>query len=430
MTFFNNNHHCSTNRSLAVLAILSTGVVTTLLSGCGTTPWGKPSAYATPEVSSARMSAAVRTDRLAANQPVNARHDIAATHAILPADWKRYALAQNNLGAAETATDAPPEDSSEPGAADAQSPECAAFAADIDADVGDIIRAGCRPTTAQMARLMDNPLGNVAMLFTQFDYYRLKNPTFNKERDQGVYTGIAQFPKGLNKNWNLINRVVWTVPSVPIDDDEFNDFGSAGGPGSPFVPPPGSAPIEFFGGRTTGFGDMYYIGLFSPKKPVDAGEGKLVWGLGFDLAFPTASEDILGSGKWSAGPSALAAYLGPKWKLGGLLQHYWDYAGDSDRDDVNLSNLQYLYYYSLNPTTSVGAAPNIICDWEQDSGNKCTVPVGLGINKTVNIGKVPVRFGLEGFYSVVKPDDIVGAHWSVRFYAIPAAPSALFKWMQ
>ena len=93
-------------------------------------------------------------------------------------------------------------------------------------------------------------------------------------------------------------------------------------------------------------------------------------------------------------------------------------------------NLQYLYYYTLNETTSIGAAPNIICNWEQDSDDACTVPVGMGINKTVNFGKVPVRFGLEVFYSVIQPDDIVGTKWNLRFYMIPAAPSALFKWMQ
>ncbi len=51
------------------------------------------------------------------------------------------------------------------------SAECQAFAADPNADVGDIMRAGCKPTVGQMSALMDNPLGNVAMLFTQVDWY-------------------------------------------------------------------------------------------------------------------------------------------------------------------------------------------------------------------------------------------------------------------
>jgi len=52
------------------------------------------------------------------------------------------------------------------------------------------------------------------------------------------------------------------------------------------------------------------------------------------------------------------------------------------------------------------------------------------VNTTVNFGKIPVRIGLEGYYSAVKPDGIPGSEWDLRFYMIPAAPSALFKWMQ
>jgi hypothetical protein len=311
------------------------------------------------------------------------------------------------------------------------SAECAAFAKDINADLGEVLRADCKPTLAQMSALMDNPVGNVAMLFTQFDLTRLENPDTDKTANKGNYMGIAQFPKGLNEDWNLINRVIWTVPSMPLDQDKIDNFGS--GPGGEIMPPTGGPPlpIDLFDGRTTGFGDMYYVGLFSPKKPVELDNGaKAVWGLGFDLGLPTASDDLLGTGKWTAGPSALAVYLGPKWKVGGLVQHYWDYAGDDDRDDVNLTNIQTLYYYSLNSTTSIGAGPNVIANWEQSSGNKWTVPIGIGINKTFQVGDVPVRVGAEIHYSVIQPDDVPGADWNFRFFIIPSAPAALFKWMQ
>jgi hypothetical protein len=304
------------------------------------------------------------------------------------------------------------------------SPECAEFAKDPDADIGDIIRAGCKPTLSQMSALMDNPLGNVAMLFTQFDYYEMENDATGETAMKGVYMGIAQFPKKLNENWNLINRVVWSVPSMPLDQDKIDaagggDFGEA--PGTTLPPKDSSLlPINVFDGRTTGFGDMYYVGLFAPNKGI----------AGFDAGFPTASEDILGTGKWTAGPSALGVYMGPKWKIGTLVQQYWDYAGDDDRDDVNLMNLQYFIFYSLDDVTSIGASPNIIANWNLDSDNAWTVPVGLGISRTFQFGKVPVRFGAEVHYSVIQPDDVPGAKWDFRFYVIPAAPSALFKWMQ
>ena len=64
--------------------------------------------------------------------------------------------------------------------------QCLAFARDIDADLGEVLRAGCEPTLEQMSALMDNPLGNVAMFFNQFDYYRMESPEINQSEPQGV----------------------------------------------------------------------------------------------------------------------------------------------------------------------------------------------------------------------------------------------------
>ena len=318
------------------------------------------------------------------------------------------------------------------------SAECAAFAQDRNADLGDVLRAGCQPTLAQMSALMDNPLGNVAMSFFQYDQYFVTRDDIDQTANQGNFMGILQFPKGLGENWNLINRVVYNVASVPLDQDAID----AGAPTNPpaCTPPPGGgppscnpaalAPINLFDGRTTGWGDMYYVGLFAPKvgKKLDNG-ASVLWGAGFDFLFPTAAEDVLGVGKWAAGPSALGVYLGKTWKYGALLQHYVSFAGSDNRADVNMTNLQYLYYYSLNATTSIGAAPNIIINWEASGTERFTIPVGLGINKTVQFGKLPVRLGVEVYYSVWRPNNVASTEWNLRFYAIPAVPSALFGWM-
>jgi hypothetical protein len=317
------------------------------------------------------------------------------------------------------------------------SAECKAFRADPQADIGDIMRAGCEPTVGQMSRLMDNPLGNVAMWFNQVDWFRLNNDQNSRsDEDQVNYMGILQFPVGVSEKWNTINRIIYSVPSSPIDQgdaDQLANGPSQPGPG-PTQPPsgaPGSLPIDLISGRTTGFGDLYYVGLLSPKEAIkhETG-GSSVWGVGLDAAFPTATDDLLGSGRYSMGPTALYAYLGPKLKLGGLLQTYFDFAGENSRDDVNLMNLQIFYYYSLNDTMSVGAGPNIIANFEADSRDTWTVPIGLGINRTFQFGKVPVRIGLEYYYAVERPDTVGWDH-SLRIFVIPAVPSALLpKWMQ
>jgi len=401
---------------------MSAGLVPLLLATCSQALAASPTSITSDALLTHRLeprwpgAGGVLTDARGADLSFGVRSPKEQSASDLP-----LMVAAAETGAGEGAAESEP-----------QPEECLAFAKDPNADVGEIIRAGCQPTTAQMSALMDNPLGNVAMLFTQFDLYKMENPANGKEANKGVYTGIFQFPKKLNEDWNLINRVIWTVPSQPLDKDKIDDFELGSGPGGAPMPPSDGppAPIDLFDGRTTGFGDMYYVGLFAPSEGTDMLNGKFLWGAGFDVMAPTATEDILGTGKWAAGPSALAVYMGPKWKLGALGMHYWDFAGDDDRSDVNMTNLQYFWYYSLDSTTSIGAAPNIIANWEQDSDNAFTVPIGIGINKTVQFGKVPVRIGAEVHYSAIQPDDVPGAEWNFRFYIIPAAPSALFSWMQ
>ncbi len=332
-------------------------------------------------------------------------------------------------------------DSSDTAAEEELSAECIKMRQDLDANLAEQNKKGCPPSTAQMARLMDNPLGNVAMFINQVDFYQMEEPQTGINETKSGYTGILQFPKGLGENWNIINRIVFTVPSMPLDQDKIDDFNQTAtarqqyGEGQgPILPPTevnNILPVQAFDGRTTGFGDMYYVGLVSPKEPIRHGGGAIsAWGLGADLMLPTASEDVLGTGRWAGGPSALYAYMGPTWKLGALWQQYWSFDSNDDRDDVNLTNLQYFVYYTINDTMSIGAGPNIIANWELDSDDRWTVPIGLGINKTINIGPIPVRFAVEAHYSVIKPDNVVGAEWDLRFMIIPAAPSFLFSWMQ
>lgn len=48
------------------------------------------------------------------------------------------------------------------------------------------------------------------------------------------------------------------------------------------------------------------------------------------------------------------------------------------------------------------------------------MPIGIGFANTVNIGKIPVRFGAELHYTLIKPDHVLYTEWNFRFYVIPA----------
>jgi len=70
--------------------------------------------------------------------------------------------------------------------------------------------------------------------------------------------------------------------------------------------------------------------------------------------------------------------------------------------------------------------PTVAIDWEESSGKKITIPIGLGLTKTVRIGKTPVKLRLEPQYSVVRPDDL-GTEWNIRIQISPVIQSPFTK---
>lgn len=147
--------------------------------------------------------------------------------------------------------------------------------------------------------------------------------------------------------------------------------------------------------------------------------------LGPTLMFPTASEDELGTGKYSAGPAGVLGFIGSKFIGVALFQHWWDYASDDDnRDDVNYSWLNLRYLLNLSGGWQVGGTPEITADWEADSDDRWTVPIGLGVYKTQLFGKMPVKLGVEYQYMVVRPDSY-GQDWNLRFVFAPIVPSIM-----
>jgi hypothetical protein len=183
--------------------------------------------------------------------------------------------------------------------------------------------------------------------------------------------------------------------------------------------------------RTTGFGDMVYVGLLAPKTSlkIEATGGMLIWGAGPTMMFPTASEAVLGTGKFSLGPAAVVGYLGPEWSVGLFPQHWWSVGGDPQRAAVSVTNLQYFLYYAppwdAKAQWRIGMSPNITINWTA-RGDKLTVPVGLGIGRLFNIGPLPVQVYIEAEYAVIHPDDRAGSRWDIRLYLTPVLPTFLF----
>ena len=79
--------------------------------------------------------------------------------------------------------------------------------------------------------------------------------------------------------------------------------------------------------------------------------------------WPTATNDALGSGKWGAGPTAVALRQEHGWTYGMLANQIWSYAGASDRTSVNATFLQPFVAYTFPTYTTVSLNTESTYDW-------------------------------------------------------------------
>ena len=64
-------------------------------------------------------------------------------------------------------------------------------------------------------------------------------------------------------------------------------------------------------------------------------------------------------------------------------------------------------------------------DWAADYADEAwTVPVNLGVAKTIMVGKTPVGFQLQVIYYIVQPDAF-GPHWGLQLKITPVVPNVL-----
>jgi len=229
-----------------------------------------------------------------------------------------------------------------------------------------------------LAKESQNPIGNIISLPFENNF----NIGVGEE-DALVYTLNLKpvYPMTFGKV-NLINRFIFPVI---YQEERFEGEGS-----------------EF------GLGDFTYQAFFSPAKL-----GKIIWGTGPAFIFPTNTDDRLGVDKWSAGPAAVALAKPGHWLVGALVQNVWSYAGDSDASDVNFFSFQYFINYNFKSGWYVSSTPTITADWEADSDDRWTVPIGGGVGRLVKFGKQPVDLKLQGFYNVENPKGT--ADWSLQF---------------
>ena len=234
------------------------------------------------------------------------------------------------------------------------------------------------PSARDLAKESQNPVSNMISIPFQ------NNTSFGigpQDRTQNVLNIQPIIPVSLSEDWNLINRTI-----APLIYQPFADRSSGG---------------------MFGLGDISHTAFLSPAKA-----SAIIWGAGPIISFPTATDKILGSGKWSAGPSLVALTMQGHWVFGAIGSNLWDFAGQSSRSHINQFQIQTFINYNLPDGWYMVTAPIITANWKADSSDRWVIPVGGGGGKVFTIGGQAINAGVQAYYNVEKPDG--GPDWTLR----------------
>lgn len=228
----------------------------------------------------------------------------------------------------------------------------------------------------ELAKQLANPIANLISLPFQYNIDFGIGPNDAARQTLNIQPVI---PFELSEHWNLITRTI-----LPVIDAE--------------APAPG-IDDEF------GLGDTVQSFFLSPKRPVNG------WIVGAGPAFlwPTATDSLLGTEQWAAGPTIVGLQQNGPWTYGVLANHLWSYAGDDSRDEVNATFINPFCSYITPTMTTFTVSPELTYDW----GNRqLLAPVNLIVSQLFKIGDQPISFALGGRYYFEGPDG--GPEWGIR----------------
>lgn len=147
-----------------------------------------------------------------------------------------------------------------------------------------------------------------------------------------------------------------------------------------------------------GLGDISLIPTYVPDMT-----RSLFAGYGAALGLPTATEDSLGSKKWTAGPACMLVKTGQPWTYGMLAQQIWSFAGDEDRGDVSILTVQPFATYLIGGGWASTFTSESFHNWEADR-DAWTVPLAAGVSRIVRLGGLTFNAAVSGVYYVEKPE--------------------------
>lgn len=148
------------------------------------------------------------------------------------------------------------------------------------------------------------------------------------------------------------------------------------------------------GDKETGIGDLNVFAAYL----LDTGNPAISFGIGPQLSLPTATKDALGSEKWSAGfANVLFDARSKQYQYGYLLTWMASFAGEENRDDVNVGALQPFGLYQLGKGRYLRSTGIWVYNFDSDT---YSLPIGIGIGQVIPKGKTVYNIFVEPQWSI------------------------------
>jgi hypothetical protein len=137
-----------------------------------------------------------------------------------------------------------------------------------------------------------------------------------------------------------------------------------------------------------------------------------IWGAGPIFQFPTATSDALGTGRWSAGPTAALIYSKGPWFNGVLAYQLMSFAGNRSRGSVNQTYVEPEVSYNFESGWYVDCDPPMTFDWTADAANGWTIPIGADVGNAFNVASHAMSFQVGAYDLAKRPDG--APQWIIR----------------
>jgi hypothetical protein len=131
----------------------------------------------------------------------------------------------------------------------------------------------------------------------------------------------------------------------------------------------------------------------------------LSWGIGPAIGIPTATDTLLGTGRWTAGPAAAILYTYGVWVAGITADGLFSFAGPDSRGDVDELSLRPFVYLNTVHDWYIFMDPEFTCNYNLPVSQQWTVPFGGGIGKTFMAGKQVLSAYVSGYAKFKHPTD-------------------------